>query len=63
MEEAGEEEKAKEKEPLESWASAQGGTPFDADMEAENGGDSAGKAGVPPSLSSLLDDFDVMSLF
>ncbi len=62
MEEAGEEEKTKEKEPLESWASAQGGTPFDADMEAENGGDSAGKAGVPPSLSSLLGDFDVMSL-
>ena len=36
-------------------------TPFDNDGEA--GGGAADSTGVPENLSSMLDDFDVMSLF
>lgn len=40
----------------------EGVTPFEEDNEPESGGDTADKAGVPKDLSSLLDDFDVMSM-
>lgn len=39
-----------------------GVTPFEENVGCKNGGDAADKAGVPTNLSSLLEDFDFMSL-
>ncbi len=61
IEEVGQEKKTESKQ-IEGWDKTQGITPFDKGTEFEGGGDSVDKAGVPQNLSSLLDDFDVMSL-
>lgn len=57
------EKKPEESEQSEGWNINQEETPFDSDTDTGSGGDAADKAGVPPSLSSAIDDFDVMSLF
>lgn len=52
-----------EEDPAAGFRPIEGVTPFEEGYEAESGGDAADKAGVPRDLSSLVDDFDVMSLF
>ena len=49
-------------EPADGFIPIEGVTPFEEDNSSESGGDTADKAGVPNNLSSLLDDFDFMSL-
>lgn len=51
-----------EDDPADGFMPIEGMTPFEEDNKTESGGDTADKAGVPKNLSSLLDDFDFMSL-
>lgn len=61
-EEVLQEKTIEEKEQLEGWDTTQEKTPFDSNTKTGKEDDAADRAGVPGSLSSLLDDFDVMSL-
>lgn len=61
-EEVLQEKTIEEKEQSEGWDTTQEKTPFDSNTETGKEDDAADRAGVPGSLSSLLDDFDVMSL-
>lgn len=61
-EEVIQEKKLEEKEQPEGWSTIQEKNPFDSNTETGKGDDASNEAGVPGSLSSLLDDFDVMSL-